>query len=107
MCLIFASRYLHKAPTSWSALTTSFFVFVIMVLVGYMSYGAAIHIKKVEDDFHEMEGLKVQAEAADVAKSQVRFQFLFLVKYLTPCFKVLDHLNVDVPICAVFGHCFS
>ncbi|KAL8520841.1 hypothetical protein ACS0TY_011407 [Phlomoides rotata] len=62
--------YLHKAPTSWSALTTSFFVFVIGILVGYMSYGAAIHIKKVEDDFHAMEGLKVRAEAADVAKSQ-------------------------------------
>ncbi|XP_042008592.1 histidine kinase 4-like isoform X2 [Salvia splendens] len=39
--------YLQEAPTSWIALTTSFFVFVIGILV-----------------------LKSQAEAADIAKSQ-------------------------------------
>ncbi|KAL2233243.1 UNVERIFIED_CONTAM: Histidine kinase 4 [Sesamum indicum] len=63
-------RYLQMAPTSWIALTTAFFVFVIGFLVGYMIYGAAIHIVKVEDDFHKMQELKVRAEAADVAKSQ-------------------------------------
>ncbi|KAJ6719057.1 HISTIDINE KINASE 4 [Salix purpurea] len=63
-------RYHEKAPTSWSALTTAFLFFVIGLLVGYILYGAAIHIVKVEDDFHEMEQLKVRAEAADVAKSQ-------------------------------------
>lgn len=63
-------RYLQKAPTSWSALTTAFLAFVIGFLVGYMIYGAAIHIVKVEDDFHQMQELKVRAEAADVAKSQ-------------------------------------
>lgn len=62
---------------------------MIGVLVGYMSYGAAIHIKKVEDDFHEMQGLKVRAEAADVAKSQVSIQYLSLVKYLTHASKFL------------------
>lgn len=41
-----------------------------------MTYGGAIHIVKVEDDFHEMERLKVRAEAADVAKSQVSFHHL-------------------------------
>ncbi|KAL0326800.1 UNVERIFIED_CONTAM: Histidine kinase [Sesamum angustifolium] len=64
-------RYLQMAPTSWIALTTAFFVFVIGFLVGYMIYGAAIHIVKVEDDFHKMQELKVRAEAADVAKSQL------------------------------------
>lgn len=44
---------------------------MIGFLIGYMIYGAAIHIVKVEDDFHKMQELKVQAEAADVAKSQV------------------------------------
>ncbi|OAY29340.1 histidine kinase 4 [Manihot esculenta] len=63
-------RYHEKAPTSWTALTTAFLFFVIGLLVGYILYGAAIHIVKVEDDFHEMEELKVLAEAADVAKSQ-------------------------------------
>lgn len=63
-------RYHQKAPTSWTALTTAFLFFVIGLLVGYILYGAAIHIVKVEDDFHEMQELKVRAEAADVAKSQ-------------------------------------
>ncbi|XP_059649794.1 histidine kinase 4-like [Cornus florida] len=63
-------RYLQTAPTSWTAVTTAFLFFVIGLLVGYMIYGAAIHIVKVEDDFHEMQELKVRAEAADVAKSQ-------------------------------------
>ncbi|XP_052205145.1 histidine kinase 4 [Diospyros lotus] len=63
-------RYLQKAPTSWTALTTAFLFFVIVLLVGYMIYGAAIHIVKVEDDFHKMQELKGQAEAAGVAKSQ-------------------------------------
>ncbi|KAA3462744.1 histidine kinase 4-like [Gossypium australe] len=63
-------RYHQKAPTSWTALTTAFLFFVICLLVGYILYGAAIHIVKVEDDFHEMQELKVRAEAADVAKSQ-------------------------------------
>lgn len=65
------NRYHQKAPTSWTAITTAFLFFVIGFLVGYILYGAAIHIVKVEDDFHEMQELKVRAEAADVAKSQV------------------------------------
>lgn len=63
-------RYHQKASTPWTALTTAFFLFVIGLLVGYILYGAAIHIVKVEDDFHKMQELKVRAEAADVAKSQ-------------------------------------
>ncbi|XP_038891860.1 histidine kinase 4-like [Benincasa hispida] len=63
-------RYHQKAPTLWTALTTAFLFFVIGLLVGYILYGAATHIVKVEDDFHEMQELKVRAEAADVAKSQ-------------------------------------
>lgn len=47
---------------------------MICILVGYILYGAANHIVKVEDDFHEMQELKVRAEAADVAKSQVVFR---------------------------------
>lgn len=65
------SRYHQKAPTLWTALTTAFLFFVIGLLVGYILYGAATHIVKVEDDFQKMQELKVRAEAADVAKSQV------------------------------------
>ncbi|PSS26816.1 Histidine kinase [Actinidia chinensis var. chinensis] len=63
-------RYLQKAPTSWTAITTAFLCFVIGCLVSYVIYGTAAHIIKVQDDFHEMQELKVRAEAADVAKSQ-------------------------------------
>ncbi|KAG5051214.1 hypothetical protein JHK87_003412 [Glycine soja] len=63
-------RYHQKAPTNWIALTTAFLFFVILFLVGYILYSAGNHIVKVEDDFHEMQELKVRAEAADVAKSQ-------------------------------------
>ncbi|MED6156001.1 Histidine kinase 4 [Stylosanthes scabra] len=63
-------RYHQKAPTNWMALTTVSLVFVILLLIGYILYGAGNHIVKVEDDFQEMEELKVRAEAADVAKSQ-------------------------------------
>ncbi|KAJ7954395.1 Histidine kinase [Quillaja saponaria] len=63
-------RYHQKAPTSWTALVLSFLFFVIGLLLGYIYYSAANHIVKVEDDFLEMQKLKVRAEAADVAKSQ-------------------------------------
>ncbi|KAK6122442.1 hypothetical protein DH2020_043805 [Rehmannia glutinosa] len=63
-------RYLQKAPTSGIAIQTAVFIFLIGSLIGYMAYGAGIHIVKVEDDFNKMQELKVQAEAADVAKSQ-------------------------------------
>ncbi|XP_047152341.1 histidine kinase 4-like [Vigna umbellata] len=63
-------RYHQKAPTNWIAVTTAFLFFVILILVGYILYGAGNHIVKVEDDFHEMQELKVRAESAHVAKSQ-------------------------------------
>ncbi|GER51822.1 histidine kinase 2 [Striga asiatica] len=63
-------RYLQEAPTSWHALQTAALVFMIGFLIGYMAYSAVSHIVKVEDDFNKMQELKVQAEAADVAKSQ-------------------------------------
>lgn len=63
-------RYLQKAPIPLNVLTTVPLFFAIGFLVGYILYGAAVHIVKVEDDFHEMQELKVRAEAADVAKSQ-------------------------------------
>lgn len=77
LIIVFFNRYHQKAPTPWTGLILPFLFFVIGLLVGYILYGAAIHIVKVEDDFHEMERLKVRAEAADVAKSQVLFHGIF------------------------------
>lgn len=70
-CVGILDRYYQNAPIPWSAITTSSGIFVICVLVGYILYAASIHIAKVEQDFQKMQELKVQAEAADVAKSQV------------------------------------
>ena len=44
---------------------------VIILLVGHIFYAAISRIAKVEDDYQKMMELKVRAEAADVAKSQV------------------------------------
>lgn len=77
-------RYHQKAPTSWTAITTAFLFFVIGLLVGYILYGAATHIVKVEDGYHEMQELKVRAEAADVAKSQVIFIIFSISCYFPP-----------------------
>lgn len=44
-----------------------------------------MHIIKVEDDFREMEELKVRAEAADVAKSQVLFPTFSKILFIPHC----------------------
>ncbi|PIA63725.1 hypothetical protein AQUCO_00201220v1 [Aquilegia coerulea] len=63
-------RYLQHPPTPWMAINSSIGFFVIFLLVGYIFYGAGIHIVKIEEDFRKMQELKVRAEAADIAKSQ-------------------------------------
>ena len=67
----FNVRFKHEPPLPWSAITTSLGVAVIVLLVGHIFYAALNRIEKVEDDYCEMRELKVRAEAADVAKSQV------------------------------------
>lgn len=44
---------------------------MIAMLVGHIIYAAVNRIAKVEKYFRKMEELKKQAEAADIAKSQV------------------------------------
>jgi len=44
---------------------------VIALLIGYIFHATMNRIAKVEDDCHKMMELTKQAEAADVAKSQV------------------------------------
>ncbi|KAJ8510337.1 hypothetical protein OPV22_000771 [Ensete ventricosum] len=63
-------RFKHKPPPPWSAITTSLGVAVIVLLVGHIFHAALDRIEEVEDDYRQMRELKVQAEAADVAKSQ-------------------------------------
>ncbi|RRT55045.1 hypothetical protein B296_00048744 [Ensete ventricosum] len=46
-------------------------VAVIVLLIGHIFHAALNRIEEVEDDYRQMRELKVQAEAADIAKSQM------------------------------------
>lgn len=73
---ILLNRFKQKPPLPWSAIMMSSGVLVIVFLVGHILHAALNRIAKVEDDYMAMRELKVRAEAADVAKSQVPFLFL-------------------------------
>ncbi|KAI4336570.1 hypothetical protein L6164_015082 [Bauhinia variegata] len=85
-------RFKQKPPWSWLAITTSFGILVIALLVGYIFHATVNRIAKVEDDYREMMELKKRAEAADVAKSQ----FLATVSHeiRTPMNGVLGMLHM-------------
>ncbi|KAI3979339.1 hypothetical protein MKX01_036383 [Papaver californicum] len=85
-------RYLQNPPTPWMAISSAIGFFVISLLIGYIVYGAGIHIVKIEEDFRQMQELKVRAEAADIAKSQ----FLATVSHeiRTPMNGVLGMLSM-------------
>lgn len=70
-------RFKHKPQLPWSAIAMSVGVAVIVLLVGHIFHAALNRIEEVEDDYRKMRELKVRAEAADVAKSQV-FYSLYL-----------------------------
>ncbi|KAI5072198.1 hypothetical protein GOP47_0012304 [Adiantum capillus-veneris] len=63
-------RLASKVPQPTLALGFATGVLAFVALICAMVYNAHKHVKKVEEDYRKMEELKVQAEAADVAKSQ-------------------------------------
>ncbi|PPD74534.1 hypothetical protein GOBAR_DD28541 [Gossypium barbadense] len=65
-------RFKQKPPLPWMAINASVGVLVITLLVGHIFHAAICRIAKVENDCREMMELKARAEAADVAKSQIR-----------------------------------
>ncbi|KAJ9176169.1 hypothetical protein P3X46_011511 [Hevea brasiliensis] len=85
-------RFKQKPPWQWLAITTSFGVLVIALLIGHIFHATVNRIAKVEDDYHEMMELKKRAEAADIAKSQ----FLATVSHeiRTPMNGVLGMLHM-------------
>ncbi|KAG5081799.1 hypothetical protein JHK86_005864 [Glycine max] len=64
-------RFKQRPPLPWTAINASVGVFVITLLLGHIFYAAINRIAKVEADYRQMRELKVRAEAADVAKSQL------------------------------------
>nr|XP_017218287.1 PREDICTED: histidine kinase 3 isoform X2 [Daucus carota subsp. sativus] len=85
-------RFKQKRPWPWLAITTSYGILVITLLVAQIFHATMNRITKVEDDFQKMRELKKRAEAADVAKSQ----FLATVSHeiRTPMNGVLGMLHM-------------
>ncbi|KAI3816725.1 hypothetical protein L1987_16429 [Smallanthus sonchifolius] len=85
-------RFKQKPPWQILAISTSFGIFVITLLVGHIFHATVNRIAKVEDDYHEMSELKKHAEDADLAKSQ----FLATVSHeiRTPMNGVLGMLDM-------------
>lgn len=77
----FLNRFTQKPPIPWLAILPPGFALVITFLLGHIFNGAINRIATVEEDYQKMMELKARAEAADVAKSQVTFLFLFFFTY--------------------------
>lgn len=82
-------RFKHEPPLPWSAIIISAAVAIIVFLVGHIIYATLNSLEKAEHDYRVMKELKGQAEAADVAKSQVHStsSSVFLL-----CVSLLSHL---------------
>lgn len=63
-------RLARKVPYPTLAIGFAGGVLAFVALISAMVYNAHTHVKKVEEGYRKMEELKVQAEAADIAKSQ-------------------------------------
>ncbi|KAI7731353.1 hypothetical protein M8C21_006737, partial [Ambrosia artemisiifolia] len=85
-------RFKQKQPCQILAISTSFGIFVIILLIAHILHETVNRTGKVEDDFHIMSQLKIRAEAADVAKSK----FLATVSHeiRTPMNGVLGMLDM-------------
>jgi histidine kinase 2/3/4 (cytokinin receptor) len=64
-------RYNEDALPPWTAISTSVGIFVIGFLVGHMLHASRNRIDKVEENCRMFKELKVLADEASVAKSQV------------------------------------
>jgi hypothetical protein len=85
----FSFRFKHEPSLPWSAIIISTAVAIIVLLVGHIIYATLNSLEKAEHDYRVMRELKGQAEAADIAKSQVHStsSSVFIL-----CIGLLSHL---------------
>lgn len=69
----FVHRFKQKPSPPWTAIAASAGILVITLLLGHIFHAAINRITEVEGQYQEMMELKHRAQAADIAKSQVRF----------------------------------
>ena len=75
-------RFKEDPLPPWTALTTSIGIFVIAFLVGHMLHASMNRIDKVEENCRIFQTLKMRADEAFIAKSQV---FFSQAKRTFPC----------------------
>lgn len=64
-------RFKEDALPPWTAISTSIGIFVIAFLVGHMLHASRNRIDKVEENCRIFQELKMRADDAVIAKSQV------------------------------------
>jgi len=69
--LLAVCRFKEDALPPWSAISTSIGIFVIAFLVGHMLHASRNRIDKVEENCRIFQELKMRADDAVIAKSQV------------------------------------
>ena len=77
---------------------------MIVMLIGYIIFTAYNRYATVVEDCRKMEELKVQAEAADVAKSQVKLTISIPSSWPRLTIIHINHLLIDSQFLATVSH---
>lgn len=94
-------RFKEDALPPWTAISTSIGIFVIAFLVGHMLHASMNRIDKVEENCRIFQELKMRADDAVIAKSQVFFSlaldFFFNSLLELSLWDYTDNIFLDMP----------